>query len=109
MVTVSRPYNRVNIWQYCSPTSFWSAYGDSGPVDMVSTFGRVGVSPYAEEEPAYNTLFTCASRAAMSTFSVASMLATWEVSGSCTERGTDGIAAWWSTKSTPSTAPRATA
>ena len=36
------------------------------------------------------------------------MLARFEVIGSCTERGTDGIAAWWSTKSMPLTARWAT-
>ena len=38
-----------------------------------------------------------ASRAATSTFSDASMLARFDVTGSLTERGTDGIAAWCST------------
>jgi hypothetical protein len=42
----------VNIWQYCSATSFWSAYGESGFGGMSSRFGSVGVSPYADEEPA---------------------------------------------------------
>ena len=52
MVTVSSPYRLVNIWQYCSATSFCSAYGDSGAVAIVSTFGSAGVLPYADEEPA---------------------------------------------------------
>jgi hypothetical protein len=42
---------------------------------------------------AYTTRLTPASRAATRTFSDASMLARFEVTGSCTERGTDGIAA----------------
>ena len=52
MTTVSVPYSLVNIWQYCSVTSFCSAYGESGAVGIVSTLGSVGVSPYADEEPA---------------------------------------------------------
>ena len=52
MVTVSSPYSCVNIWQYCSATSFCSAYGDSGAVGIVSTLGSVGVLPYADDEPA---------------------------------------------------------
>jgi hypothetical protein len=51
-VSVSKPYSAVNMRQYCSPTSFCSAYGDFGLVDMSSRFGSVGVSPYAEDEPA---------------------------------------------------------
>src|SRR5213083_2418778 len=97
MLTVSSPYSVVNIWQYCSPTSFWSAYGDSGAVGMVSTLGSVAELPYAEEDAAYTTRLTLASRAATSSFSVASMLARLDVIGSWTDRGTDGIAAWCST------------
>src|SRR5262249_61152326 len=93
MVTVSRPYRRVNIWQYSSPTSFCNAYGESGAVGIVSILGSVGVSPYADEEPAYTRRLTRASRAATRTFNVASMFARFDVIGSCTERGTDGIAA----------------
>src|SRR5690242_14073178 len=100
MVTVSRPYNFVNIWQYCSTTSFWSAYGDSGLVGMSSRFGRVGVLPYADEEPAYTSRRTPASRAATSTLSDALTFARFDVTGSLTERGTDGMAAWCRTKST---------
>src|SRR6188472_2284704 len=79
VVTVSSPYNCVNIWQYCSATSFCSAYGDSGAVGIVSTFGSVGVLPYADDEPAYTTRLTPASRAATRTFKDASMLARLEV------------------------------
>src|SRR5713226_9849484 len=32
VVTVSKPYSSVNMRQYCSPTSFCSAYGDFGRV-----------------------------------------------------------------------------
>jgi hypothetical protein len=52
MVTVSSPYSAVNICMYCSPTSFCSAYGESGFVGMSSCFGSVGVLPYADDEPA---------------------------------------------------------
>ena len=96
-MTVSSPYRLVNIWQYCSATSFWSAYGDSGAVAIVSTFGSVGALPYADDEPAYTRRLTLASRAATRMLSEASMFARFEVMGSCTERGTDGIAAWCST------------
>src|SRR5881409_1536652 len=108
MVTVSRPYNCVNIWQYCSATSFCREYGDSGAVGIVSTFGSVGVLPYADDDPAYTTRRTPASRAATRTFSEASMLARLDVIGSWTDRGTEGMAAWCNTKSTPATARCAT-
>ena len=61
---------------------------------MSSCFGSVGESPYADDEPAKTRRLTPASRAATSTFSVASMLARFDVTGSLTDRGTDGIAAW---------------
>ena len=94
MVTVSNPYNRVKMVLYCSTTSFWSAYGDIGFVAMSSHLGSVGVSPYADDEPAYTRRLTPASRAATRTFSDAVTLAVFDVIGSFTERGTDGIAAW---------------
>src|SRR5947209_6369558 len=102
--TVSSPYRRVNICRYCSPTTFCSAYGDSGFTGMSSCLGSVGVFPYADEEPANTTRRTPASRDATSTFSVASTLARFDVIGSCTDLGTEGIAAWCSTYVTPSTA-----
>jgi hypothetical protein len=40
---------------------------------------------------------TPASRAATRRFSDASMFARFDVIGSATDRGTEGIAAWWST------------
>ena len=52
MVTVSSSYRSVNMRMYCSPNSFCNAYGESGAVAIVSTFGSVGVLPYADEEPA---------------------------------------------------------
>src|SRR6266508_2715477 len=97
IVTVSKPYNSVNIWQYCSATSFCRAYGDSGLAAMSSRLGSVGVSPYADDEPAYTSRLTPASRAATSTFSDAVMFERFDVIGSLMERGTDGMAAWCST------------
>ena len=47
---------------------------------------------------------TPSSRAASSTLSVPSMLTAVVVSGSWTERGTDGSAPWWKTTSAPRTA-----
>src|SRR5215510_13383264 len=82
VVTVSKPYSSVNIWQYCSATSFCSAYGDSGFGGISSCFGSVGVFPYADEEPAYTRRLTPASRAATRMFSEPSMLARFEVMGS---------------------------
>src|SRR3954447_4476933 len=94
MLTVSSPYSRVNICRYCSPTTFCRAYGDSGLVGMPSCFGSVGVSPYADEDAAKTRRLTPASREATRTFRVASTLAVFEVIGSWTDRGTDGMAAW---------------
>ena len=79
------------------PITFCSAYGDSGLGGMSSRFGSVGVLPYADDEPANTSRLTPASRAATSTLSVASTLARFDVIGSFTDRGTDGIAAWCST------------
>ena len=78
---------------YCSPTSFCSAYGDSGFVGMASCFGSVGVLPYADDEPAYTTRLTRASRAATRTLSVESIFARFDVMGSSTDLGTEGMAA----------------
>ena len=61
---------------------------------MSSCLGSVGVLPYADDEPAKTSRRTPASRAATSTLRVASTLARFEVIGSFTERGTDGMAAW---------------
>ena len=60
---------------------------------MPSCFGNVGVSPYAEDDAAYTTRFTFASRAATSTLTVPSTLASLLPSGSSTDFGTEGIAA----------------
>src|ERR1041385_1751945 len=87
--TVSRPYRRVNICRYCSPTTFCSAYGDSGLAGMSSCFGSVGVFPYADEDPANTSRRTPASRAATRTLTVASTFARFDVIGSFTDRGTD--------------------
>jgi len=74
-----------------------AAYGDSGFGGMSSCFGSVGESPYTDEEPAYTSRLTPASRAATRMFNEASTFARFDSSGSSTERGTDGIAAWCST------------
>src|SRR5258708_28244878 len=101
MLTASKPYNLVNIWQYVVPISFCSAYGDSGFGGMSSCLGSSRVLPYSDEEPANTSRFTPASRAATRTFSVATALALLDVMGSFTDRGTDGIAAWCRTESMP--------
>ena len=77
--------------------SFWSAYGVSGSSGVSSRVGSTAVLPYTEEDPANTSLRTPASRAATSRFSVASTLARWQNTGSATDRGTDGMAAWCST------------
>ena len=64
---------------------------------MSSRFGSVGVLPYSDDEPAKTSRLTPASRAATRMFSVASMFARFDVTGSFTDRGTEGIAAWCST------------
>ena len=48
---------------------------------------------FADDDPAYTTRRTLASRAATSRLSVASMFARFDVMGSATDRGTEGIAA----------------
>ena len=58
---------------------------------------RVDLKPYTDDEPANTRRLTPASRAATSTLRVPSMLAVLEATGSLTERGTDGMAPWWST------------
>src|SRR3954466_13421764 len=93
IATASKPDSLVNIWQYCVPITFCSAYGDSGLGGMSSRLGSVGVLPYSDEELAKISRFTAASRAATSTLSVASALARLDVIGSFTDRGTDGMAA----------------
>src|SRR5207302_11373087 len=66
---------------------------------MSSCLGSVGVSPYTEDDAAYTTRLTLASRAATSRFTVASTFARLLPRGSSTDFGTDGIAAWWRTYS----------
>src|SRR6185437_3056418 len=68
---------------------------------MCSRLGSVGVSPYAEDEPAYTTRRTLASRAATSRFKVAVTQFTWVATGSATDRGTEAKAASWNTTSIP--------
>ena len=76
-----------------SHASFDRAYGDSGAGRIVSTFGNVGVSPYADELAANTTRFTSACRAASSSTVVACVPASIVATGFSTERVTDGIAA----------------
>jgi len=56
-------------------------------------FDGTASRPYTEEDPAYTSRFTPASRAATRTFSVAVTLAWFEAIGSFTDRGTEGMAA----------------
>src|SRR5438067_1315061 len=60
---------------------------------MSSCAGSVGVSPYTEDDAAYTTRLTLASRATTSRFTVASTFARLLPRGSSTDFGTDGIAA----------------
>jgi hypothetical protein len=60
---------------------------------MSSRFGSTAELPYTDDEPANTSRWTPASRAATSRLSVASTFARCDVTGSLTERGTDGIAA----------------
>ena len=83
----------MNIWPYISLISFWSAYGDSGLVGIVSVFGSTSVSPYTDDEPAKTRRFTPLSRDAISICSMPSTLARCDSSGLSTERGTEGMAA----------------
>ena len=64
---------------------------------MVSVFGSTSVSPYTDDEPAKTTRLTFASRDASRICSMPSTLARCDSSGLSTERGTDGMAAWWMT------------
>lgn len=69
-----------------------------------SRFGSSGFLPYTDDEDADTTRRTPASLAASSTLSVPITLVALLVSGSWTDRGTDGRAAWWKTTSQPRTA-----
>ena len=60
---------------------------------MSSRLGSVGVSPYTDEDPAYTSRLTPASRAATRMFNDAVTFAWFDVIGSLTDRGTDGMAA----------------
>src|SRR6185437_8359961 len=72
---VPTPNDAWNARQYCSPAYFAAAYGDSGRGSISSRLGSSAVLPYAEDDAAYTTRFTRASRAAMSTLSVPVVLA----------------------------------
>src|SRR5262245_54755027 len=90
--------------QYCSAASLETAYGASGATDWDSRLGIPGALPYTELEDAKTTRRTPASRAASRTLSVPSTFTALEVSGSWMDLGTEGIAPWWKTTSTPFTA-----
>ena len=71
---------------------------------MSSRFGRSGFAPYTDDDEANTTRRTPASRAVSRMLRVPVTFDSLLVSGSCTERGTEGRAAWWKTTSQPLTA-----
>ena len=79
-------------------------YGEMGIVCRSSRLGSAGFAPYTDDEDAKTTRRTPLSRAASSTLSVPMTFEALLVSGSRTERGTDGRAAWCRTTSHPRTA-----
>src|ERR671911_770951 len=102
--TISMPYTRLKLVQKRSAASFATAYGEIGSGACVSTRGSSPLLPYTDDDDALTMRRTPSSRAARSTLSVPSTLTAVVVSGSCTERGTDGSAPWWKTTSAPRTA-----
>src|SRR5690349_16712393 len=68
--TASTANEAANARQYSSPASFVTAYGDNGFGTIPSCFGSSVVFPYADDDAAYTTRLTPASRAAISTLSV---------------------------------------
>src|SRR5207253_2418257 len=99
--TVSSGYTRLKLTQYRSAASFETPYGEIGSGFAVSIRGRSPEFPYTDDDEAQTTRRTPSSRAARRTLSVPSTLTALVVSGSCTERGTDGSAPWWNTTSMP--------
>ena len=59
---------------------------------MVSTLGRVGVSPYTDEDEANTNLLTPSSLAAINILRVPLIFVSFVATGSEIERGTEGIA-----------------
>src|SRR5947208_2993984 len=87
--------------QYRSAASFATPYGEIGSGGVDSTVGSSGLVPYTDVDDEKTTRRTPSSRAASRTLSVPSTLTALEVSGSCTERGTEPSAPRWYTTSTP--------
>src|SRR4030042_5850951 len=56
-ITVSSPYIRVNTWQYFSPASFDTAYGERGTGIISSVLGRDSRWRYTDEDDANTTRF----------------------------------------------------
>src|SRR6266498_224339 len=69
-----------------------------------SVTGSRSASPYTDEDDAYTTRSAPASRAAIRTLSVPVALASCDARGAATDRATDGMAASWNTRATPSVA-----
>ena len=84
----------VNIWESSLGDKFLERVRRQRRGTHVLAFGQRAALPYAAEDAAKTRRLTPASRAATSTCTVASTLARFEPSGSFTERGTEGIAAW---------------
>src|ERR671934_1174692 len=99
--TVSRSYTRLKLTQNRSAASFDTAYGEIGSGFWSSLRGNEPLFPYTDDEEATTTRRTFSSRAASRTLSVPSTFTAAVVSGSCTDRGTEGSAPWWKTSSTP--------
>ena len=72
----------VNERQKPSPASLLTAYGEIGATGWSSRFGSCGFEPYTDDEDAYTTRRTPASRAASRTFSVPVTFTAFVVSGS---------------------------
>jgi hypothetical protein len=87
--TTSVP-SRLKLVQKRSAASLATAYGEIGSGNCDSARGSSPPLPYTDDEEAFTTRRTASSRAASSTLSVPSTLTAVVVSGSCTERGTEG-------------------
>jgi hypothetical protein len=72
-----------------------TAYGAIGSVGADSWRGSDPVLPYTDDDDANTTRRASSSRAASSTLSVPSTVTALVVSGSWSERGTEGSAPWW--------------
>ena len=81
--------------QYRSAASFATPYGEIGSVAESSDVGICRVEPYTDVDDEKTTRRTPSSRAASRTLSVPSTLTALDVSGSCTDRGTEPSAPRW--------------